>query len=87
MRTSESKTIINQELFDVKLPDYQRIIERLVSKYNVVDGSYYEGLVNFKANLVVPKHKWYDYKQGYSELLVKHIIDEAKQYRHNDLIN
>lgn len=45
MRTSESKTIINQELFDVKLPDYQRIIERLVSKYNVVDGSYYEGLV------------------------------------------
>lgn len=55
MRTSESKTIINQELFDVKLPDYQRIIERLVSKYNVVDGSYYEGLVNFKANLVVPK--------------------------------
>ena len=78
MRTSESKTIINQELFDVKLPDYQRIIERLVSKYNVVDGSYYEGLVNFKTNLVVPKHKWYDYKQGYSELLVKHIIDEAK---------
>lgn len=56
MRTSESKTIINQELFGVKLPDYQRIIERLVSKYNVVDGSYYEGLVNFKANLVVPKH-------------------------------
>lgn len=56
MRTSESKTIINQELFDVKLPDYQRIIERLVSKYNVVDGSYYEGLVNFKTNLVVPKH-------------------------------
>lgn len=57
MRTSESKTIINRELFDVKLPDYQRIIERLVSKYNVVDGSYYEGLVNFKTNLVVPKHK------------------------------
>ena len=85
MRTSESKTIINQELFDVKLPDYQRIIERLVSKYNVVDGSYYEGLVNFKANLVVPKHKWYDYKQGYSELLVKHIIDEAKPLKEHVL--
>jgi hypothetical protein len=86
MRTSESKTIINQELFDVKLPDYQRIIERLVSKYNVVDGSYYEGLVNFKANLVVPKHKWYDYKQGYSELLVKHIIDEAKPLKEHYIL-
>lgn len=87
MRTSESKTIINQELFDVKLPDYQRIIERLVSKYNVVDGSYYEGLVNFKANLVVPKHKWYDYKQGYSELLVKHIIDEAKPLKEHYILD
>ena len=86
MRTSESKTIINQELFDVKLPDYQRIIERLVSKYNVVDGSYYEGLVNFKTNLVVPKHKWYDYKQGYSELLVKHIIDEAKPLKEHYIL-
>ena len=87
MRTSESKTIINQELFDVKLPDYQRIIERLVSKYNVVDGSYYEGLVNFKTNLVVPKHKWYDYKQGYSELLVKHIIDEAKPLKEHYILD
>lgn len=78
MRTSESKAITNQVLFEAKLPDYQEIIERLASKYRVVDGSFYEGLVNFKTNMIAPKHKWYDYKQGYSELLVKHIIEEEK---------
>ena len=38
MRTSESKAITNQVLFEAKLPDYQEIIERLASKYHVVDG-------------------------------------------------
>lgn len=76
MRTSESKMITNQEVFNSMLPCYQQIIERLAAKYSVVDGSYYEGLVNFKTNMVAPKHKWYDYKQGYSEKLVRHIIDE-----------
>ena len=83
MRTSESKMITNQEVFNSMLPCYQQIIERLAAKYSVVDGSYYEGLVNFKTNMVAPKHKWYDYKQGYSEKLVRHIIDEenpSKEY-------
>lgn len=44
-------------------------------------------LVNFKTNLVVPKHKWYDYKQGYSELLVKHIIDEAKPLKEHYILD
>lgn len=76
MRTSESKMILNQEVFNAMLPEYQKIIERLAAKYKVVDGSYYEGLVNFKTNMVAPKHKWYDYKQGYSEKLVRHIVEE-----------
>ena len=61
MRTSESKMITNQEVFNSMLPCYQQIIERLAAKYSVVDGSYYEGLVNFKTNMVAPKHKWYAY--------------------------
>ncbi len=75
MRTSESKIIINQELFDNRLSGYQQIIDRLIAKYPIADGSYYEELVNFKTNMMLPKHRWYDYKQGYSELLVKHIIE------------
>lgn len=75
MRTSESKMILNKGVFDKMLPQYKNVIERLSAKYKIVDGSYYEGLVNFKTNMVAPKHKWYDYKQGYSEKLVRHIIE------------
>lgn len=76
MRMSESKMILNQDVFNTVLPEYQKIIERITAKHKVVNGCYYEGLVNFKANMVAPKHKWYDYKQGYSEKLVRHIIEQ-----------
>jgi TRAP-type C4-dicarboxylate transport system substrate-binding protein len=32
--------ILNQEVFNAMLPEYQKIIERLAAKYKVVDGSY-----------------------------------------------
>ena len=78
MRESESKQIVNQEMFEATLSGYQHIINRLTSKYTVVDGSQFENLVNFKTNLTLRKHKWYDYKQGYSERLVKYIIDKEQ---------
>ena len=87
MRTSESKMILNQEAFNTLLPEYQKIIERLAAKYEVVDGSYYEGLVNFKTNMVAPKHKWYDYKQGYSEKLVRHIIEEENPSKEHFILD
>lgn len=87
MRASKSKIIINQEVFDAILPEYHKIINRLTAKYKIVDGSYYEGLVNFKSNMVMPKHKWYDYKQGYSERLVRHIIEKENPSKKNFILD
>ena len=33
-------------------------------------------LVNFKQNLSLPRHSWFNIKEGYSSLLVSNIIDE-----------
>lgn len=87
MRTSESKTIINQESFESNFPAYTNILDNLISEYPVTDGSYYEGLVNFKTNMDMPKHRWYEYKQGYSELLVRHIIEEENPSKNNYILD
>jgi len=78
MRTSNSKIITNQSQFDILFPKYKSILDDLTLKYDISDGNIFEELVNFKKNKITPKHNWYDYKQGYSELLVKQIIDIEK---------
>ena len=78
MRESNKKIINDEDLFETLFPEYQRIIKNLSNKYVVIDGGMYEKLVNFQTNLSSPKHGWYDYKQGYSEELVKHIILMSK---------
>lgn len=74
MRESNKKIINDEVLFHKLFPKYQKIIEELVQKYEVIDGQTFGNLVNFQSNLSSPKHGWYDYKQGYSEELVRHII-------------
>ena len=49
------------------------MIDELQSKFKVTDGSAFTELVNFKNNKKIPKHNWYEYKQGYAEDLVKQI--------------
>ena len=78
MRTSNQKIINNENLFHVLFPVYQGIIKRLSERYPSNDGVEYGSLVNFQTNLSSPKHGWYDYKQGYSEELVKRVIAVAK---------
>ncbi len=77
-RISEEKLIKDNVKFEKLFPIYVRVIEKLQSKFRVTDGSSFTDLVNFKNNKKIPKHNWYDYKQGYAEDLVKQII-EAEQ--------
>lgn len=77
MRTSNQKIINDEQLFHRLFPDYQRIIKRLAESYTSNDGGEYGSLVNFQTNLSSPKHGWYDYKQGYSEELVRRVISVA----------
>lgn len=74
-RISEEKVIKDNIKFEKLFPEYIRIINKLQKKYNVVDGSSFSDLVNFKNNKTIPKHNWYEYKQGYSEYLVKKVIE------------
>ncbi len=77
-RISEEKLIKDNAKFEKLFPDYVRVIDELQSKFKVTDGSAFTKLVNFKNNKKIPKHNWYEYKQGYAEDLVKQII-EAEQ--------
>jgi len=78
MRISNKKIIIDQIKFDYLFPKYKSILDDLISKYMISDGNIFEELVNFKTNKITPKHNWYEYKQGYSELLIKNIIGIEK---------
>jgi len=77
-RISEEKLIKDNVKFEKLFPDYVKVIDKLQSKFKVTDGSAFTELVNFKNNKKIPKHNWYEYKQGYAEDLVKQII-EAEQ--------
>lgn len=74
MRASNQKIIKEQEKFETLYPRYKALLDTLIDNFKVSDGSIYEQLVNFKTNKTTPKHSWYDYKQGYSEQLVRHIL-------------
>lgn len=77
MRASNEKIINDEKLFNDLFPSYQGIISRLVEKFPVTSAEEFAKLVNFQSNLSSPKHGWYDYKQGYSEDLVRQIITLA----------
>jgi DNA modification methylase len=77
-RISEEKLIKDNTKFEKLFPDYVKVIDELESKFKVTDGSSFTDLVNFKNNKKIPKHNWYEYKQGYAEDLVKQIIESEK---------
>ena len=75
MRASNEKIIKDEAQFRQLFPRYQAIVSRLSKSFAVDSGDTYGNLVNFQTNLSSPKHGWYDYKQGYSEELVKRVIE------------
>lgn len=77
-RISETKIIKDRATFKKLLIRYVSLLNELQGKYKITDGSFFTDLVNFKNNKKIPKHNWYEYKQGYAEDLVKHIINAEK---------
>ena len=87
MRTSNQKTVKEQGKFKALYPQYKALLDILIDNFKVSDGSYFEQLVNFKTNKTIPKHRWYDYKHGYSQQLVKHILNSEKPSKNNYVLD
>ena len=77
-RKSESKEIKDYEKYKVLLPRYIDVLKRLTNKYPITNNPTFAELVNFKKNKKEPIHRWFDYKQGYSSLLIEKILDVEK---------
>lgn len=75
-RKSESKLIKNQVKHDRLINDYIKLLERLSSNFNLIKNLEYSDLVNFKTNKEIPRHRWFEYKQGYSSRCVSKIINQ-----------
>lgn len=86
-RISEEKLIKDNAKFEKLFPDYVRVIDELQSKFLVSDGSAFTELVNFKNNKKIPKHNWYEYKQGYAEDLVKQIIEKERPEKEHFILD
>jgi len=87
MRTSNQKIIKEPEKFESLYPQYKKILDTLIENFKVSDGSVFAQLVNFKTNKTTPKHSWYDYKQGYSEQLVKYILNSENPSKDNYILD
>ena len=76
-RKSHGKEINDSKSHSLLFSEYLNSIESLVSKYPVIENKEFEKLVNFSTNRETPIHSWFEYKQGYSEELVKKILDKS----------
>lgn len=77
-RKSDENIIKNGILFKQLAPKYLQLINGLSKRYKVTEDAFFSDLVNFKQNKEIPKHGWFIYKQGYSENLVKELIQREK---------
>jgi len=85
-RKSNQKIILDDENHSRLLPKYIQIIDGLVNKYPVVNQQEFKELVNFDRNRELPIHRWFDYKHGYSDELVKKLIVNSTSLDKNDYI-
>lgn len=84
--TSEQKYIIDVTKHDVLFPEYLKILDKLQEKYPVTKNEQFSQLVNFEKNKELPIHRWFYYKQGFSDELVKKLIFDSKKINSNDYI-
>jgi DNA modification methylase len=75
-RKSEPKVINVKDKYKNLIPTYIRVLAELINKHPVEKTLEYGNLVNFKTNQSIPKHSWFDYKQGYSARLVMKILQD-----------
>ena len=77
-RKSEDKLIKDKARYKKLWPQYLKILDVLTEKHEVVEDPMFSELVNFKTNREMPRHRWFTYKQGYSEKLVKELLAKEK---------
>jgi len=75
-RKSQPKLIVNRSKYTRLLSKYKEMLESLDSRHRVVRNPRFSELVNFKTNKNIPRHRWFDYKQGYSAELVESILEK-----------
>ena len=85
VRTSELKLVQEKETYETLLPKYLSLLETLKREFPVKNGESYSNLVNFKTNKEIPRHNWFEYKQGYSEQLIVQILEKEKPSK-NDYV-
>lgn len=85
-RTSNRKIILDDENYRRLLPKYIQIIDGLVKDYPIVNKPEFKELVNFQRNRGLSIHRWFDYKHGYSDELVKKLIALSTSLDQNDYI-
>ena len=78
---SEQKYIVNQIEHDSLFPEYLEILEGLQKKYPITKNEEFSQLVNFEKNKELPIHRWFYYKQGYSDELVKKLIFNSQKMK------
>lgn len=86
-RKSEAKQINDTQKHDLLFDKYLRILDLLIKKYPVTEDSQFKELVNFKKNKAQPVHRWFDYKQGYAEELVKKLLDISKPKKGTEILD
>ena len=82
-RKSQPKLIVNRSRYTQLLSEYRETLKLLDSRHRIVEDPQFSELVNFKTNKNVPRHRWFDYKQGYSAKLVESILEKeapSKKY-------
>ena len=84
--TSEQKYIVNKNEHDVLFPQYLEILEKLQKKYPVEKNKEFSQLVNFEKNKELPIHRWFYYKQGFSDELIKKLIFNSKELSSKDYV-
>lgn len=80
-RISEQKYIVDRSEHDSLFPEYLKILEELQYTYPVTKNPEFSQLVNFEKNKKLPIHRWFYYKQGYSDELVKKLISNSRKMK------
>ncbi len=86
-RISNSKIIINRNLFYKNLSKYKKIIEDLSASFKISKSPQFAKDVNFSQSKKVSVQNWFTYKQGYSTKLIENILNRCKDKKINRVLD
>jgi DNA modification methylase len=86
-RISQSKIIVNSNLFKRNLPKYKKIIKDLSKKFKTSDSPEFAKEVNFSQSKKISVQNWFTYKQGYSNRLIENILNRFNDKKINKILD